>query len=918
MSSDSKAKIMREGERYVQQGKLALAIAEFLKIIRDDPEDVLTLNTIGDLYLRQGKITDANRIFLQVAETYTRTNFLLKAIAVYKKIISTEPNHLEVNMQLASLYARQGMNVDARNQYLFIAEMCAKEGKTKESLDAYEKVAEIDPLNSPVQLKLAESYSSQDLNDKAYLFFAGAGRAQMKAGDVSAAMWSFRRALAINLTSPDALKGFLETALQVGDLREALKLVKDSASDATDDAALQELLGRAYQAAGDLDRADRCFHALVKADESRYTYLLPLSEAFLSAGDPDRALRTLDAVMPILICRREPEKLIDAYNLILSKHPDHLPTLGKLAEILSAASEEQKHLETLERMASLYGSSGRPNEALEALEKILEVKPDSEKHQRQHMQVFEQAFPEMPYTSPRSVREANRREGQNTFAPMSSPPVADQAEEDSAQTTLVEIDLLLNYGMKEKALQLLRALESRIPADKEVHRRLCSFHKDASDYRSASEQYVLLSVLQRNAGELDEAQKSWDEAMKLAPEFANSNLDVARFAEEHGIMVETPQAPAAPAKEQAGNLEVDLSGDLSEIFFKDEEATTPEEQIAIDPPDLVADEYMQGVRQSSTPESIEEQLQEVDFYIRLGFNDEARTKLDEIAATNPGHPQLVSRYSQLGREPAGASEVPTFAAPGRVSDPVQPERVTGKETPKFQDLDMPGDGREAIPLAGSDLHDMNQVTAPARGDENGWTGVEDQQSIEPPRIEEDPCLPNPSPQRTSDSIPPAERQVPETPPNAMFADLIAEVNSLTTQEIAREDFETHFSLGTAFREMGLVEDAIREFQNAVKAMNSERFPKEFIQCCGMLSTCFLEKGMPRSAIRWCQTGLDVKQISSHEAMALRYDMGVAHAAAGESERALECFGMIFSVDPTYRDVAQRIDDLKSGLERHAL
>lgn len=129
MSSDSKAKILRDGERYVQQGKLAQAVAEYLKIIRDDPEDVLTLNTVGDLYLQQGKITDANRIFLQVAETYARNNFLLKAIAVYKKVLSTEPQHLEVNMQLASLYARQGMNVDARNQYLFIAELCAKEGK---------------------------------------------------------------------------------------------------------------------------------------------------------------------------------------------------------------------------------------------------------------------------------------------------------------------------------------------------------------------------------------------------------------------------------------------------------------------------------------------------------------------------------------------------------------------------------------------------------------------------------------------------------------------------------------------------------------------------------------------------------------------------------------------------------------------
>ena len=55
----------------------------------------------------------------------------------------------------------------------------------------------------------------------------------------------------------------------------------------------------------------------------------------------------------------------------------------------------------------------------------------------------------------------------------------------------------------------------------------------------------------------------------------------------------------------------------------------------------------------------------------------------------------------------------------------------------------------------------------------------------------------------------------------------------------------------------------------------------------MLSTCFLKKGMPSSAVRYCQTGLSVADISSHEAMALRYDMGVAHSMAGSE--VLELF-----------------------------
>ena len=137
------------------------------------------------------------------------------------------------------------------------------------------------------------------------------------------------------------------------------------------------------------------------------------------------------------------------------------------------------------------------------------------------------------------------------------------------------------------------------------------------------------------------------------------------------------------------------------------------------------------------------------------------------------------------------------------------------------------------------------------------------------------------------------------------------------EDVSIDSFENHFSLGTAYREMELLEEAIKEFESALKAAHAQKDAKRTIQCCGMLSTCFLKKGMSRSALRWCQTGLGLADNSSHEAMALRYDMGVAHSMSGSNEQALECFDRIFSMDPSYRDVAQKIDELKSGSNKHA-
>lgn len=928
MSSDSKAKILREGERYVQQGKIALAINEYLKIIKDEPDDILVLNTLGDLYLRQSKTSEANKLFMRVAEKYAANNFLHKAIAVYKKILQTDPDDLDVNLHLASLYERQGMNVDARNQYLLVGDLCAREGMTKESLDAFEKAVVIDPLNAGLQLKLAETYLEDGNKEKAYLMFAGAARAQMKNGDVSGALASFQRALALNWSSSEAMKGFLETSLNTGDLKGALIQISDSVQSYPEDPALQVLLGRVYQASGDLDRAAQSFQAAFQLDEANFPHILQLSQSYLEDGKPDRSLNCLKLIASLLICRRETDRLADAYSAILDRFPDHLETLEKYCEILSADTRDARYFESLYKLCDLYLRSGKPKDALESIEKILEIKPDDPAARQKHREIHGKVSPGIPYHPPRGI------EDEVPGASHGPGELSDTASylaqgEDAGASTVVEIDLLLNYGLKEKALQLLRGLEASSPFDKEVRQRLSSLYEETGEFRLAAEQHVLLSALHQKDGDGAAAQKSLSDARTLAPDWANAGLDVRAFASEHRIILDAAR-PAAAGHSPAGAMEVDLSGDLSEIFFQagpaEGDATPSTDATPPAASDVMTEEFPLEVPKSAAPESIAEHLQEVDFYIRLGFQDEARSKLQEVAAAFPNHPELLPRYSQLGMAPATPTPViplpphePAPAAPGSsAADPGIPSGVSAEPEELTLDLSLPEDGK--APVAARSGAESSRLGA------DEWLDLNAEQASELPAAdagfalprEDTAALPLPAPPAPAKAEParPAEPHA-EPAPNSMFADLIAEVNSLTGQEIQAEDFETHFNLGIAYAEMGLTDDAIREFQISVKSLDASKSPREVIQCCGRLSTCYLEKGMPKSAIRWCQTALGIREISAHESIALRYDMGVAYVTAGESGQALECFGAIFGVDPGYRDVAQRMDDLKTGLDRHA-
>ena len=244
--------------------------------------------------------------------------------------------------------------------------------------------------------------------------------------------------------------------------------------------------------------------------------------------------------------------------------------------------------------------------------------------------------------------------------------------------------------------------------------------------------------------------------------------------------------------------------------------------------------------------SLEEQFQEVDFYIRLGFEEEAHSKLSEIALAHPDHPELASRYEKLsGSQPGGEGDSAQLSEGMLFERPEEAPDGEPQESFEIVDIDAAGDGP---------------------GDGTGSAGAY----------------------------------------NEMFADLMDEVHSPESQAAARAAFEERFSLGIAYRDMDLIDDAIKEFEAALKGIEMRKGDPLAIQCCGMLSTCFLKKNMPRSVIRWCQTGLDLTEPSSHEALAFRYDMGVAHSLAGSTDRAIECFDGIFNQDPGYRYVAQRI------------
>jgi tetratricopeptide (TPR) repeat protein len=125
------------------------------------------------------------------------------------------------------------------------------------------------------------------------------------------------------------------------------------------------------------------------------------------------------------------------------------------------------------------------------------------------------------------------------------------------------------------------------------------------------------------------------------------------------------------------------------------------------------------------------------------------------------------------------------------------------------------------------------------------------------------------------------------------------------------DYDTHYHTATAYHEMGLTEDAIREFQNAINFIDKSNDTRRFFQCSILLGLCFMEKQMPNLAMMWYKRALEeTKDLTRDEKQALWYELGNAYDKGGDKRKAVEYFEQIYALDVDYRDVVKRLQNLQ--------
>jgi tetratricopeptide (TPR) repeat protein len=889
----SKEKSRAKAESYLQQNKLQNAITEYEKILAVEPRDLAILNTIGDIYARLGQNDKAIERFRLIAESYATDGFNLKSIAMYKKITKLDPNGLPAMEKLAELYRKQGLVSDARSMLLQAAEAYTRRNQSKETLRLLKQLVLFDPENVQVISRTADLMISGQQKNEAKEMLSQTASTLVERHALEPAQKILDKLIAIDRGNMRAQELRAQVTFELGDAQKAAELYEaipdlDSRVD-----GLRNLLA-AYLKLGNVDNAYPISRKLVAVHHDAEG-LRQVAACMYKENETLRAIGIYEEFSSELLAHDKEDVLAHLHGAVsrVRTDPEALQTIYNLVQ---RAGEPSMVAEILELLAHACVQTGQLERARDTYKQLIELEPGSAAHIQAYQQVCARLDPNAP-PPPIEAKPQEQPRSLQEFLTGNEPELPSQAYpkevEETIAAALSEAELSESFASKTQSISILENALQNAPDDLRLNRILGRLYRQEGDSSKSARCYGAMQRVLETLGNSAAAgyyanlatsgqNTTWE---AKGSEFAARDFDIAKD-------------DALSSTE-----EIDLSSEWESVW-EENPAAQPE---AAQP----------GALPGSVPASagdVEELLDEVRFCLSQKIWAEANTAITRLAQACPGHPELPALRAQL--------QAGLRVAPAAVSQPT-PKRPSS--VPAFDIPQQPSQGQliEEFSLQPADpiLSSMAAELDAALGD--GFAPVP--QRTPAPKPVSPQSVPQPGPAPRTASAPPPQATPERVPymaaaavdalPNptpSVFGDLLADFErDLVVPQSEDNDPETHFSLGLAFRDMGLLDEAIGELQKVCRVAHVLT-PARAQQAYIWLATCFVEKSVPEASFKWFLRALEAAP-DEESRTAVNYELASAYEAAGRKREALDHFLEVYGTNIDYRDVATRIRDLRTSV-----
>jgi tetratricopeptide (TPR) repeat protein len=445
---------LKQADKLIKQGKLDAAIAEYVRLIDDQPQDWTTINALGDLYLRARNNEKAIEQYIRVADHQFAEGFFQKSAALYKKALKLDPENEHILMQLAEIGERQGKFVDAKQ---FLKQVARQRQRRGEDRAAAECILRLGSLpEADVESRVAAVQAAQQLGDafRAVELLKEAAQLLEK---------QKKRTEALQLLADAAEIDPFDAELRVRLAREFLALGQPqraraylSFETAGDDPELLLALATVEFAEGKEEDARVAMARVLALAPDREPEIARIADSLIEESRVESAFACVDAMTDAALLQGDVPRAGAALQTFVERTP-YIPALAKLVGISVEAGLGDRLRETQAQLVDAYLEASRGEDARSVAEDLVRAEPANEAHAerlRRALTLAGEADPETVLArvrSPQDVAPADapsvepRNAGATTTeteqpSDVPDPPVLSDDDETLA-APLAEIDL---------------------------------------------------------------------------------------------------------------------------------------------------------------------------------------------------------------------------------------------------------------------------------------------------------------------------------------------------------------------------------------------------------------------------------------------------------------------------------------------
>ncbi len=451
------ARRVERAEKLLQKGKAAEALEEYLVALRDDAENDTVRQLAADLCLSQNRTRDAVLLLGELFERQVNTGDATRASLTYKKLARHGSPTWEQKFRFGQLLEGSNKKLAIGTYESALADL-AKLGNKKGSLDVLGRMVALEATQANF-LRVAELCSELGETKAAAEAFKHVAKMAM-AGGADPAQW-WERAYQEDSSDDEITLAYGKGLLAQGQVGAAIFILEPQVNSGKTSPELRETYGEALLAAGRYAEAEPLVWERFEQHPTRFQQVAMLIGQLMDSEQTDAAVGLARKLGQFQAKRGERRQFLTAMQEVTAARQSSPAMLEFLGELFNAANREGDYCQTLLKLFDVYCGTGNFAKAAECLDRAAEVDPYESGHAKR-LEMLKGKIDENKF---KAIAARFSSTG-----PSATQTVTEQEATLGASTLqdlMLQAEILVQYGMRGKAVERLQRIQELFPREEE-------------------------------------------------------------------------------------------------------------------------------------------------------------------------------------------------------------------------------------------------------------------------------------------------------------------------------------------------------------------------------------------------------------------------------------------------------------------